>query len=288
MRYNTSVKLLLGLVVVYAAICALVFFTQRRLQYLPTRERPELPHAAPFDQIREVTLRTADGLELGAWHWPARDPGAPNGDITLVAFHGNGGHRGHRLGILRALNATGAGVLMPDYRGYGENAGAPTERGLYLDGEAAVAWARREVGGRLVLLGQSLGGGVATELAARHEPDGLILINAAASLLDIARGAYPWLPVGLLMRDRFEAEARIPAVGCPLLAIHAARDTIVPIELGRRLFEAARGPKEFWEVRDAGHNDLLEVAGAEYVRRIRAFLEGLGGAGQPSADGDAE
>ena len=272
-----SLTLVLVPALIYGAICLFVFCTQRRLQYFPDTSRPALPSS--FDQVRELTLHTADGLDLGAWYWPGRDDG-PFAELTIVIFHGNGGHRGGRLGAMQQLAATGAGVLLFDYRGYGENAGQPSERGLCLDGEAALAWVRREVGGRVVLLGQSLGGGIATELAARHAGDGLvaglILQNAAASLVDIARSAYPWLPVGLLMRDRYAAVERMPAVSCPVLSIHAAEDRIVPLALGRRLFEAAPGPKTFWEIPGAGHNDLLEAAGAEYTPRIAAFLDSLG------------
>jgi hypothetical protein len=138
-----------------------------------------------------------------------------------------------------------------------------------------VRWAREHLGGRLVFLGQSLGGGVAVEMAARHAPAGLILENAAASLVDIARGAYPWLPVGLLMRDRFDAEQRAPAVACPLLAIHGEEDRVVPIALGRRLYEAAGGPKTWWPVPGAGHDELMDTLGPEYLERIAAFLGGL-------------
>jgi len=273
-------KLLLGLVLAYVAVCLVVFLFQRRLQYVPDRARP----APPGGGVRAVELATEDGLRLEAWHRPA-DPGGELADLTLILFHGNAGHRGDRLGWLQLLASTGAGVLVVDYRGYGGNPGTPSEQGLYRDGEAAVRWVREQVGGRLVLMGQSLGGGVAVELAARRAPAGLILQNAAASLADVARGAYPWLPTGLLMRDRFEAALRIPAVGCPLLAIHGEQDRVIPFELGRRLYEAARGPKAWWAVPGAGHDDLLEAAGPEYRRRVTAFLRGLGGPGDAPGAG---
>jgi fermentation-respiration switch protein FrsA (DUF1100 family) len=274
------VKLLLGLVLTYAAICLVLFLMQRRLQYLPDPSRPQLPGQPPYSSVREVELETEDGLRLGAWHWPAESRGEL-ADLTIVLFHGNAGHRGHRLEWMRALASTGAGVLQVDYRGYGGNPGTPTEKGLYRDGDAAVRFAREQLGdqaARLVFLGQSLGAGVAVEMAARHGADGLILQNAAATLVDLARGAYPWLPAGLLLRDRFAAIERIPSVRCPLLAIHGQADRIVPIGLGRRLYEAAPGPKTWWAVPEAGHNDLLEAAGPEYLRRVGAFLRDLGGA----------
>jgi len=281
---GAAMKLLLGLVLTYGALCLVVFLYQRRLQYFPDISRPALPGGPRGAALREVELETEDGLRLAAWY-RAADPGGALADLTVVLFHGNGGHRGGRLGWLELLASTGAGVLLTDYRGYGGNPGTPSEQGLYRDGEAAVRWVREQVGGRLVLMGQSLGGGVAVELAARHRPAGLILQNAAASLVDVAQDAYPWLPAGLLLRDRFDAVRRLPAVDCPLLAIHAAEDRVIPIALGRRLYEAARGPKAWWAVPGAGHNDLLEAAGPEYGRRVEEFLRALAPAGAGRASG---
>lgn len=269
------VKLLIALALAYALACGLVFLAQRRLQYFPDPTRPALPPSLAAAGVREVELTTDDGLHLAAWHWPARAGRALPTDLTVIVFHGNAGNRGGRAGWYDLLNSTGVGVLAPDYRGYGGNPGSPSEQGLYRDGEAAVHWAREHLGGRLVFLGESLGGGVAVEMAARHQPAGLILESAAASLADIARDAYPWLPAGLLMRDRFEAERRIPEVTCPLLAMHGEEDRVIPIELGAQLCAAASGPKTWWPVPRAGHGDLLATLGSEYLRRLTAFLAEL-------------
>jgi fermentation-respiration switch protein FrsA (DUF1100 family) len=244
--------------------------------YFPDASRPALPPELAARGVREVRFSTEDGLELAAWHWPARE-GRPCSDLTLVVFHGNGGHRGWRADWYELLNATGAGVLALDYRGYGGNPGSPSEAGLYRDADAAVAWAREHVGGRLVFLGESLGGGVAVEMAARHAPAGLILENAAATLVDIAKQAYPWLPVSLLMRDRFAAERRMRKIACPLLAIHGEADRVIPLALGRRLYDAAPGPKTWVPVPGAGHGEHVAVLGAEeYLRWIGGFLASLG------------
>jgi fermentation-respiration switch protein FrsA (DUF1100 family) len=275
-------KLVLSFAVLYAALCAWVFATQRRMQYFPDTSRPSLVGQLAAKGVREVELVTDDGLALAAWHWPARSGRGVPEDLTLIVFHGNGGNRGWHAGWLDALADTGAGVLAVDYRGYGGNRGSPSEDGLYRDGDAAVRWAREHLGGRLVLLGQSLGGGVAVEMAARHRPAGLILENSAATLVDIARGAYPWLPVGLLMLDRFEAERRMPDVECPLLMIHGEEDRLVPIALGWRLFEAARGPRTWWAIPGGGHGEIPGELVSEYLERLATFLRGLGSPGEPA------
>jgi fermentation-respiration switch protein FrsA (DUF1100 family) len=275
------VKLLVALALAYAIVCALAFLAQRRLQYFPDPRPPALPPKLAAAGVREVQLSTDDGLELAAWHWPAREGCALPTDLTVIVFHGNAGNRGGRAGWLTALNSTGMGVLAPDYRGYGGNPGSPSEPGLYRDGEAAVRWAREHLGGRLVFLGESLGGGVAVEMAARHRPAALILESATSSCTDVARHAYPWLPAGLLLRDRFDAERRIPEVTCPLLALHGEEDRVIPLELGQRLYQAARCPKTWWPIQRAGHDGLIEAAGPEYLRRLTAFLADLAPVAQP-------
>ncbi len=258
-------RLLLGAVLIYGALTAFAFFLQRQLQYFPDRSPVPLPAGERFRGLEEVELVTADGVRLAAWHWPgARPP-------TIVIFHGNAGHRGNRLPWMVQLHDLGFGVFCLDYRGYGGSGGAPTERGLFRDADATVAWLAARAPGALVYLGESLGCGVAVELAVRHPPAGLILQSGFTSAVDIAASAYPFLPVRLMMWDRFECRARIERLRCPLLMIHGERDTIIPMRLGRALFEAAPEPKEWLVVRGADHNDPIWVD-PEYAEKIEAFL----------------
>lgn len=266
-----ALKVLLVLAVAYLLMVALAFVFQRKLTYYPDPSNPPLPGGPRYEALSEVRLAAADGTRLEAWYWPAGQP------VTVVVFHGNASNRLNRLAWMELLHQLDVGVFMLDYRGFGGSEGTPSEAGLYMDGDAAVAWVREYAGGELVFLGQSLGGGVAVEMAARHDPAALVVQNGSISVVDTARRHYPYLPVSLLMRDRFDASRRISEVGCPLLSIHGDRDAVVPIALGRALFEAAREPKEFWEVRGASHGDLADVAGSEYLRRVGAFLRAHAG-----------
>ena len=189
------VVLLLGLVV------GLLWGFQRKLIYLPD-DGPVGAADAAVPGARDVVLRTADGLELGAWYVPG---GAPDAATVLVA-NGNGGHRGGRAPLARALSDVGLGVLLFDYRGYGGNPGSPSEDGLALDVRAARDHLVDEVGvrpDRLLYLGESLGAAVVTELASEHPPAGLILRSPFVDLASVAAVHYPFLPVRALLRDRF-------------------------------------------------------------------------------------
>jgi len=251
----------------YLALVATVWFFQRRLQYFPDPSEPELPSEEGAAGLREVELTSADGLRLEAWHWPGERA------LTVLMLHGNAGHRGHRLDWMRDLRSLGLGVFVLDYRGFGGSEGSPSEAGLRLDARAAVEWLERNAPGERVYFGESLGAGVALAIAGELPPSALILQSGSACFVDVAQDAYPFLPCGLLMKDRFDSRGQLASIACPVLAIHGDRDALVAPAHGRAMFAALSGPKEWYEVRAAGHNDLPWVAGEEYLRRIRAFLE---------------
>jgi fermentation-respiration switch protein FrsA (DUF1100 family) len=251
---------------VYIVIVVLIALGQRKLQYLPSPAAAGVPSGERYRLLEEVELTAADGVRLCAWYWPGERP------LTLLVFHGNAGHRGHRLPWMERLHALGLGVFLLDYRGYGGSGGSPSEEGLYLDGEAAVAWLRARGAPGVVYVGESLGCGVAVEMAVRHPPAALIVQSGFSSAVDVARRVYPFLPVGLLMKDRYENLPKIRGLSVPLLVIHGERDEIVAPDLGRALFDAAPGPKELFIVPRAGHNDLLLAGGSAYYARVDAFL----------------
>jgi fermentation-respiration switch protein FrsA (DUF1100 family) len=249
------IRFLALLVGLYLAAVAAAYLFQRRLQYFPDPSDPLAPAGA-----EDVRLLAGDGTPLRAWFWPGtRGP-------TVLVLHGNAGSRADRRHLAEGLVARGHGAFLLDYRGYGGSGGAPTEAGLLLDAEAAVHWLRARGATRLVYYGESLGCGVAA---------GLILQSGADSLVPVARRAYPWLPIGLLLRDRFDATARMRGVACPVLAIHGARDPLIEPARGRALLDAAKGPKEWWLVPDAGHNDVIDVAGDAFFARVDLFLASL-------------
>jgi uncharacterized protein len=268
-------KLLLLLAAGALALLLLVYFEQRRLIYFPDREVPS-PRTLGLSSVVEAEFAAEDGVALRGWFAPAWDP--PRRLAVLVA-HGNGGSVADRAPLLRALPRLGLDVLVFDYRGYGKSADvAPTEDGLYRDGRAALAWLRQRTGlptQRLVLYGESLGTGVAVELAHELLPDSpaaLVLQSPFTSLPDAAATHYPFLPVRLLLRDRYDNLAKLPALRAPLLVLHGTRDAIVPVAEGRALCAAASGPKRFVEVPKRDHNDLWADERAR-TEDIRSFLD---------------
>jgi uncharacterized protein len=251
---------LLGFAVVgYAALVGGLYVFQRQLLYHPDRTRPELRGLEQLG-VRETTLSTDDGLSLLSWYLPAR-PGRP----VIAYFHGNGGHIGYRVERLLRFAREGYGVLMPEYRGYGGNPGAPTEEGFYADGRAALAFLDREgvTANRLVLYGESLGSGVAVQLATRHEIAGLILEAPLTSVAEVAQCHFPYVPAARLVTDRFDSLSRIGKVRAPILVLHGEGDRVVPVRFGYALLDAAPEPKEGWFAPEAGHEELARYGGLD-------------------------
>jgi fermentation-respiration switch protein FrsA (DUF1100 family) len=215
-----------------------------------------------------------DGVRLHSW-WCRRLAADPN-ETVLLFFHGNAGNLSHRADLMLELaNRVGAEVVVAGYRGYGRSEGRPSEEGLYADARAAwrfVTVDRSVDPGRIVVLGKSLGGAVAVDLAVASDPAGLIVESSFTSIPDMAARHYPFVPKALV-RTRMDSLSKIGGLGCPLLVIHSRADEVVPFELGRMLFEAASEPKTFFEVEGAGHNETWLVGGQGYFEVIARFVE---------------
>ncbi len=245
----------------YGVLVGGLYVFQRHLLYFPDTRRPELGDLVALG-VREITLKTVDGLSLLSWYLPPRDSRP-----VIAYFHGNGGHVGYRAERLRWFARSGYGVLMTEYRGYGGNPGTPSEAGLVADGVAALDFLGGEgiAPDRLVIYGESLGSGVAVPLAAQREVAGLILEAAFTSVAEIAQHHYSFIPASALLRDRFDSLARIGDVKAPILVLHGERDRVVPLRFGRALFDAAPEPKELWLSSAAGHEDLVRYGAFEAV-----------------------
>jgi len=195
---------------------------------------------------------------------------------VLLWCHGNAGNIIHRLDNLARLHDIGISVFLFDYRGYGRSRGRPSENGLYEDALAAYAYLLESRGTdprRIVLFGRSLGAAVAGEVASKRSAAGLILESSFPSVAALAKD-YMWgLPAHWFLAARFNLAERLKKVRIPVLVIHGDRDQIVPIEFGEQVFEAARSPKVFYRVEGADHNDLYEVGGKPYFRRLQQFAE---------------
>jgi fermentation-respiration switch protein FrsA (DUF1100 family) len=257
-------KLLLGALVAFGGFVALMYVAQRSLMYFPDRQRTS-PAAAGLPSAEEVMLTSEGGARVIVWHVPPRGE-----QPVLIYFHGNGGALRHRVERFRAFTADGTGLVALSYRGYGGSTGSPSETGLIADGEAAYRFAAaRYPVERIVPFGESLGSGVAVALAAEHAIGRLILQAPFTSAADVAALVYWFLPVRLLMKDPFFSDQRIAKVTVPLLILHGARDRVVPIALGERLYALANEPKRFVRLPNGGHNDL---DGHGVLAEVRRFL----------------
>jgi fermentation-respiration switch protein FrsA (DUF1100 family) len=246
-----------------------VWGLQRQLVYFP--DASDVPPAGEvLPGARDVTLETADGLELGAWYLPA-DARRDTGLAVLVA-PGNGGNRAGRAGLARELGARGLAVLLLDYRGYGGNPGSPSEDGLAADADAAVR-ALDDLGhpsDRTIFFGESLGTGVVAGLLQRHRPAAVVLRSPFTELADVGRHHYPWLPVRTLLRDRFPVLDPVAGSDVPVTVIYGDRDDVVPTELSARVADSAPGLVERVVLEGAGHNDAVM-----FGPRVAAAVERL-------------
>ena len=253
-----------------------------RLVYFPSRVLDGGTPAALGLTFEDVALTASDGVRLHAWFVPA-----PGTAPVVLFLHGNAGNISHRLDKLAVLNELGAAVMLLDYRGYGRSEGTPDEDGTYRDADAAYDWLRRRpvAEERIVVYGESLGGPIATDLAARRPLGGLILESAPSSIIGVARHHYPYLPVALFLSIRYDAAAKIGAVRTPLLILHSPTDEIVPFSMAEQLYAAANQPKQLVRLRGA-HNDNFLVAAETYRAALHDFLQrGIGPAPQGRGNG---
>ncbi|HEX7043605.1 MAG TPA: alpha/beta hydrolase [Burkholderiales bacterium] len=271
MRTVLSISIVLALG--YGALLLLVYAFQDRLIYFPFHGLATTPRALGLD-YEDVRLTTEDGVRLHAWFVPA-----PAARATVLHLHGNGGNISHRLDRIAAFRELGLNAFLIDYRGYGLSEGRPSEDGTYRD--AAAAWhylteARGVADASIVIHGESLGGAVASWLAARTHPAALIVESSFTSAVDLGAEVYPWLPVRRLARFRYPTAAYLARVRAPTLIVHSRDDEIVPFRHGEALYAAAAEPKRLLAI-GGDHNAGYLLSRAEYLAGVDAFLaEALG------------
>lgn len=245
---------------------------QRRFLYFPAREFVSGPSDYGFTH-EDVSLRTEDGVTIHAWWLPVA--AAP---VTLLFLHGNAGNVSYWVEAATVFRDLGWNTLLVDYRGYGRSEGVPSEEGTYFDARAAWHYLVEERGidpARIVVVGRSLGGGVATWLAERHRMGGLVLEATFTSIADVVAVTLPLPFIRSFVRLGYPSLSRIARLDVPLLVVHGRDDALVPFDHGRALYEAARGPKRFVELR-GGHNDAFALSRADYSEALRSFVETLG------------
>lgn len=271
MSLNSLITFLLAIMLGYCALALYVFSMQPRLLYypdMPSRAIEATPDAIGLSH-ETVRLTAADGVQLHGWFVPVRQARA-----TLLFCHGNAGNISHRLDSIRLFHDLGLNVLIFDYRGYGQSDGSPSEKGSYQDADAAWDYLvnRRHTGpGRIVIFGRSLGAAIAADLASRTRPAAVILESAFTSIPDMAATLYPWLPIRILSRYRYDNSVKISRISSPLLIVHSRDDEIIPFAHGRRLFTLANDPKHFLAL-SGGHNDAHQTNRRVYTQELQAFL----------------
>jgi fermentation-respiration switch protein FrsA (DUF1100 family) len=242
-------SIVLGALIVYLVALATIAFGQRRLMYFPFG-REEAPASVGLPRAEILHLDAADGERLLAWYVPPA-PGQP----LILYFHGNANGIADRAERFHTLTAAGNGLLAVEYRGYPGSTGSPSEKGLLIDGETGYskALALGVPPARIVVMGESLGSGVAVDVASRHEIGALVLDSPFTSTADVAAYYYWMFPVRLLMRDQYRSDEKIGKVRAPVLIVHGANDLVVPYRFGKKLFALANEPKDFIRIEGAGH-----------------------------------
>lgn len=250
------ITLLSRFAVFYMLVLVALYLAQRHLQYFPDTKPPGTPEANRLPDMRVVTAKTEDGLSLLAWFAPPRKK---DGKI-IVMYHGNAGTIANRAVKARYFLEQGYGIYMCEYRGYGGNAGSPSEDGLYKDGRSALKWLEGEgySPAQFILYGESLGTGVAVQMALEIQPKQMILEAPFSSAVAVAQKQYFFVPVSLLMKDKYDSVEKIGQIRSSILIVHGDEDETIPLSLAQDLYKAANHPKKFITINGGGHTDLYD------------------------------
>jgi len=265
--------LLLGVIL----LNVLMFFQQASMVFFPHRELQQTPADWKLD-YEDVWINSVDGVRLHGWYIPRQ--GARQ---TLLFFHGNAGNISHRRESIEIFHRLNLNVFILSYRGYGASEGKPDEQGLYNDARSAWRYLtldRKIQQQDIILFGRSLGGAVATSLAAEVQPAGLILESTFSSAGDMAAVLYPILHWVIYSRYAFDTATRLRQVQSPVMVIHSADDEIIPFRIGQKVFMAAREPKQFVEIR-GDHNGGFLLSQPQYQQALGAFIASLAVAAPP-------
>ncbi|MFW6314321.1 MAG: alpha/beta hydrolase [Desulfohalobiaceae bacterium] len=264
-------KILLGIVAGISVLGVLGYFLQPLLVYFPESELEAAPEKLGLS-YQDVWLQSSQGNKIHAWFVPG--PEGKENPVVLF-LHGNAGNISHRLDVLRIVHELGLACLMPDYQGYGQSQGRPSEKGMYQDAHAAWEFLVQEKGvlpRHIVIWGHSLGGPVAARLASERAPGALILDSTFTSLSEVGRKLYPFLPVKWFARYTYPTKEFLQQSQAPVLVVHSKEDGLVPFELGKELYQAGPQPKELLQIR--GEHDYGFLTSFDlYTKGVESFLQ---------------
>jgi len=255
-------------------LCLMLFrWFEHSQVYLPTRALETAPEKGSYEDF----FLSVDGKRVHCWFFPARDITPRNTGRNELAFlmcHGNGGNISHRLEYVEVFQSVGVSTLLFDYRGFGQSEGKPGEEESYRDAQSAYHWLVNEKKFQpqnIFAFGESLGGGVASELAIREKLGGLILQSTFTSIPDVGAEIFPWLPVRLLSTIGYKTNDKLPRIGVPVLVMHSPADTFIGFHHAEKNFAAARDPKLFWKI-EGDHNDPISSAPERFKEGLETFL----------------
>jgi uncharacterized protein len=256
------------LLVVLLILNGWLYLQQPGMIFFPQRALDATPEDWGFD-YENVSLQTEDGLRLHGWFIPR-----PGSDRVVLFFHGNAGNISHRGDSVAIFHRLGLNVFIFDYRGYGQSEGSPGEAGLARDAVTAWEYLQQMRGynrDKIIVFGRSLGGTVATRLAARVKPGALIVESTFSSARDMARRIFPLVSRLIVLRYQFDTMRYIEQVKCPVLVVHSSEDEIIPYQMGQKIYQAASEPKYFLEIR-GDHNSGFIQSQPDYEQGLSKFI----------------
>lgn len=261
-------RLILSLFFICFTVIGFFYLFQRQLLYLP-QSGDINPANSGLPNVQLIQLQTQDGLSLNSWYAPARSQNMP----TIIYFHGNAGHISHGAWLIQEYTKAGYGMFILGYRGFSNNKGQPTEAGLYIDARTAILYLNDHTAPMhcIVLFGESLGTGIAVQMATEFQVGAVILQSPYTSITDVGQTHYPFLPVSWLLEDRYESIKKIHNLQAPLFIFHGEQDKTVPVELGKQLYASAPEPKTLKIYPNIGHNGFpnASVAVMHFLKKHR-------------------
>ena len=254
-----------SIIIAYIVVIIFVYFYQRNLLYHPSENNYQ-NDTIQFNH-QEIFIKVNDEIKLKSW--------IINKDLknfkTLVFFHGNAGDLSNRIYKLNELDKLNINILLISWRGFSGNEGYPTEKNLYEDAEAAIKWLNKKKvsNSQIILYGESLGTGVAVEIASKNNFNSIILESPFTSIENSAKIYYPYLPVSFLLKDRYDSISKIKKINSPILIMHGRKDDIVPFFMGKKLFEKANSPKDsyFTDI-----DDHMMEFNSQLLNKIKDFI----------------
>ena len=256
------------LIIIYLIFLFILYNFQRSLLYHPTENNYQGDKLTV--EIEKVKILTEDNIELSAWYHKKK-----SGDYkTILYFHGNAGTLENRIHKINHFEDMEINFLLISWRGFNGNDGKPTEQGLYLDAKSAIKWLSNKGIGeeKIIIYGESLGSGVATEISQNKNFAGVILESPFTSMIDAGKSRYPIFPISLLLKDRYESDKKIKNIKSPVLIMHGEQDNIVPFWMGEKMFELANEPKYSYF---SNYDDHMMDFNNELINSIKLFIRSL-------------